>query len=221
MSMGKWSRTIPSQTNYSVLMVRQVLLEGIDVKDLKQASLRSAVAVVPQDTVLFNETILANIAYGRPGASREEVVRAAGGVLPPDAGSHALMLCCSLHSNTQMLQFASLAPMLQRRAEPRVQGIPGPECLHGHIAALEFICTSWRCWTAGAPAELAQLDKAVMRMTEGYDTLVGERGLKLSGGEKQRVAIARAFLRCTPVAAPVRAGFDSTLVMLLLRAAVV
>ena len=47
----------------------------------------------------------------------------------------------------------------------------------------------------GAWAELAQLDKAVMRMHEGYDTLVGERGLKLSGGEKQRVAIARAFLR--------------------------
>lgn len=56
----------------------QVLLEGVDVKDLKQASLRSAVAVVPQDTVLFNETILANIAYGRPGASREEIIRAAG-----------------------------------------------------------------------------------------------------------------------------------------------
>lgn len=60
----------------------QVLLEGIDVKDLRQASLRSAVAVVPQDTVLFNETILANIAYGRPGASREEIIRAAGTAMP-------------------------------------------------------------------------------------------------------------------------------------------
>ena len=47
-------------------------------------------------------------------------------------------------------------------------------------------------------AELAQLDKAVLRMAQGYDTLVGERGLKLSGGEKQRVAIARAFLRSRP-----------------------
>lgn len=85
-----------------------------------QASLRAAVAVVPQDTVLFNDTLLSNIAYGRPSASREEIVQA---------------------------------------------------------------------------AEMARLTDAIGRFPDGYDTMVGERGLKLSGGEKQRVAIARAFLR--------------------------
>lgn len=85
-----------------------------------QASLRAAVAVVPQDTVLFNDTLLSNIAYGKPSASREEIVQA---------------------------------------------------------------------------AEMARLTEAIGRFPEGFDTMVGERGLKLSGGEKQRVAIARAFLR--------------------------
>ena len=88
-----------------------------------QASLRAAVAVVPQDTVLFNDTLLSNIAYGRPSASREEIVQA---------------------------------------------------------------------------AEMARLTDAIGRFPDGYDTMVGERGLKLSGGEKQRVAIARAFLRSDP-----------------------
>ncbi len=86
-----------------------------------QASLRAAVAVVPQDTVLFNDTLLSNIAYGKPSATREEIVQA---------------------------------------------------------------------------AEMARLTEAIGRFPDGYDTMVGERGLKLSGGEKQRVAIARAFLRC-------------------------
>ncbi|KAK9823970.1 hypothetical protein WJX72_006707 [[Myrmecia] bisecta] len=97
-----------------------VLLDGHDVRSLVQASLRSCVAVVPQDTVLFNSTIRENIAYGRPTASREEIEQA---------------------------------------------------------------------------AQMAQLTSAIKRMPDGYDTVVGERGLKLSGGEKQRVAIARAFLR--------------------------
>eukprot|EP00891_Asterochloris_glomerata_P006206 jgi/Astpho2/6206/e_gw1.00088.34.1_t len=97
-----------------------VILDGIDVKDLKQASLRSAVAVVPQDTVLFNDTILNNIGYGRPEAPEDEIIKA---------------------------------------------------------------------------AEMARLSDAIARMPNGYSTMVGERGLKLSGGEKQRVAIARAFLR--------------------------
>jgi len=86
-----------------------------------QASLRAAVAVVPQDTVLFNDTLLSNIAYGKPSATREEILQA---------------------------------------------------------------------------AEMARLTEAIGRFPDGYDTMVGERGLKLSGGEKQRVAIARAFLRC-------------------------
>lgn len=97
-----------------------ILLDGIDTRDLQQASLRAAVAVVPQDTVLFNDTLLSNIAYGKPSATREEIVQA---------------------------------------------------------------------------AEMARLTEAIGRFPDGYDTMVGERGLKLSGGEKQRVAIARAFLR--------------------------
>ncbi|EIE23470.1 ABC family transporter: mitochondrial ATM1-like protein [Coccomyxa subellipsoidea C-169] len=97
-----------------------VQLDGIDVRELQQSSLRGAVAVVPQDTVLFADTILRNIRYGRPDATFQEIERA---------------------------------------------------------------------------AEMAQLKRVIDGMPDGYNTIVGERGLKLSGGEKQRVAIARAFLR--------------------------
>lgn len=98
----------------------RVLVDGQDVRSVTQRSLRQAIGIVPQDTVLFNDTIYYNLAYGRPEASREEVEQAA------------------------------------RMA---------------HIA--DFIDS----------------------LPQGYDTLVGERGLKLSGGEKQRVAIARAILK--------------------------
>jgi ABC-type transport system involved in Fe-S cluster assembly fused permease/ATPase subunit len=98
----------------------RVLLDGQDLRDVTQHSLRSAIGTVPQDVVLFNETLAYNIAYGRPGAGREEIMRAAKG-----AGLHRF-----------------------------IESLP--------------------C---------------------GYDTIVGERGLKLSGGEKQRVAIARVLLK--------------------------
>ncbi|HEX4869887.1 MAG TPA: ABC transporter ATP-binding protein/permease [Moraxellaceae bacterium] len=101
-----------------------VRINGVDVRDLTQDSLRAHIGIVPQDTVLFNDTIYYNVAYGRPGASYEEVVEAA-------------------------------------RA--------------AHI--LEFI----------------------QRLPKGWDTPVGERGLKLSGGEKQRVAIARTLLKNPPI----------------------
>jgi len=98
----------------------RVLIDGHDIRDVTQSSLRAAIGVVPQDTVLFNDTIRYNIAYGRVGASQAEVERA---------------------------------------------------------------------------ARLAQVHDFVVRLPEGYDTKVGERGLKLSGGEKQRVAIARTILK--------------------------
>ncbi len=98
----------------------RITFDGQDLRDLSQASLRAAIAVVPQDTVLFNDTIRYNIAYGRPGASDDEI-------------EHA--------------------------------------------------------------ARLAQVHDFVMKLPDGYATRVGERGLKLSGGEKQRVAIARAMLK--------------------------
>ena len=97
-----------------------VTVDGRDVRDLTQASLRAAIGVVPQDTVLFNDTIRYNIAYGRPGASQAEVEEA---------------------------------------------------------------------------ARLAQVHEFVLALPDGYETRVGERGLKLSGGEKQRVAIARTILK--------------------------
>ncbi len=102
----------------------RVTIDGQDVRDVTQDSLRAAIGIVPQDTVLFNDTIFYNIAYGRPGASRDEVIRAA------------------------------------RLAH-----------IHGFIETLP----------------------------KGYDTVVGERGLKLSGGEKQRVAIARTILKDPPI----------------------
>lgn len=95
-------------------------INGHDIRELTQASLRAAIGIVPQDTVLFNDTLLYNIQYGRPEASREEVE---------------------------------------------------------------------------AAARAAQLEAFIQRLPDGYQTRVGERGLKLSGGEKQRVAIARALLK--------------------------
>ena len=101
-----------------------VSIDGVDVRDMTQSSLRAAIGVVPQDTVLFNDTIGYNIAYGRPGASAEDVERA---------------------------------------------------------------------------ARLAQVHDFIESLPEGYETRVGERGLKLSGGEKQRVAIARTILKDPPI----------------------
>jgi len=97
-----------------------ITIDGQDIRDVRQSTLRAAIAIVPQDTVLFNDSIEYNIAYGRPGASHAEIVEA---------------------------------------------------------------------------ARLAQIHDFVARLPEGYATPVGERGLKLSGGEKQRVAIARAILK--------------------------
>ena len=98
----------------------RVAIDGQDIRSVQQKSLRAVIGIVPQDTVLFNDTIYYNIAYGRPDASREEVLEAA------------------------------------RAAH-----------IHDFIASLP----------------------------DGYEAKVGERGLKLSGGEKQRVAIARAILK--------------------------
>jgi ATP-binding cassette subfamily B protein len=97
-----------------------VLVDGRDVRDVTQKSLRAAIGVVPQDTVLFNDSIFYNIAYGRPGATAAEVEQA---------------------------------------------------------------------------ARLAQIHDFIVSLPQGYKTKVGERGLKLSGGEKQRVAIARTILK--------------------------
>ncbi len=102
----------------------RILIDGQDIRQTGQDSLRAAIGIVPQDTVLFNDTLYHNIEYGRPGASREEVIEA---------------------------------------------------------------------------ARAAHLDRFIEGLPDGYDTLVGERGLKLSGGEKQRVAIARAILKNPPI----------------------
>ncbi len=102
----------------------QILIAGQDIKQVTQASVRQAIGIVPQDTVLFNDTVEYNIAYGKPGATREQVIDAAQ----------------SAH-------------------------------IHSFISATP----------------------------KGYDTMVGERGLKLSGGEKQRVAIARTLLKNPPI----------------------
>ena len=102
----------------------RITIGGQDIRDVTQASVRQAIGIVPQDTVLFNDTIEYNIGYGRPGATHEEIEEAA------------------------------------RAAR-----------IHGFIASTP----------------------------KGYQTMVGERGLKLSGGEKQRVAIARTLLKNPPI----------------------
>jgi ATP-binding cassette subfamily B protein len=101
-----------------------ILIDGQSVKNVTQLSLRKAIGIVPQDTVLFNDSLGYNIAYGRPDASQDEIMAAA--------------------------KAAHLGPFLSR-------------------------------------------------LPEGLDTPVGERGLKISGGEKQRVAIARTLLKNTPI----------------------
>jgi len=101
-----------------------VLIDGQDIRDVTQTSLRAAIGIVPQDTVLFNDTIEYNIRYGRPDATEEEVREA---------------------------------------------------------------------------ARMAQIDGFIRDLPEGYNSMVGERGLKLSGGEKQRVAIARTILKSPPI----------------------
>ncbi len=101
-----------------------ILIDGQDLRDVTQESLHRAIGVVPQDTVLFNDTIYYNIAYGRDGATREEVE---------------------------------------------------------------------------AAARAAKIHDFILSLPEGYETQVGERGLKLSGGEKQRVGIARTLLKDPPI----------------------
>jgi ATP-binding cassette subfamily B protein len=98
----------------------RILIDGQDIRQVTQASLRAAIGIVPQDTVLFNDTIFYNIAYGRPSATASEVEQA---------------------------------------------------------------------------ARLARIHDFILHFPDGYNTVVGERGLKLSGGEKQRVAIARTILK--------------------------
>jgi ATP-binding cassette, subfamily B, heavy metal transporter len=102
----------------------RILIDGQDIRAVTQSSLRAAIGMVPQDTVLFNDTIRYNIHYGRDGASEGEVI---------------------------------------------------------------------------AAAENAQIDRFIRSLPQGYEAPVGERGLKLSGGEKQRVAIARTMLKAPPI----------------------
>ena len=102
----------------------RILIDGQDIRDVTQASLRAAIGIVPQDTVLFNDTIGFNIGYGRDGATEAEI---------------------------------------------------------------------------RAAADAAQIGRFIESLPDGYDTQVGERGLKLSGGEKQRVAIARTLLKNPPI----------------------
>jgi ATP-binding cassette subfamily B protein len=101
-----------------------IRIDGQDIREVSQESLRAAIGIVPQDTVLFNDTIGYNIQYGQPGAGFDDVARA---------------------------------------------------------------------------AKLAHLDGFIRSLPQGYETLVGERGLKLSGGEKQRIAIARTILKDPPI----------------------
>src|SRR5699024_9364865 len=101
-----------------------ITIDGQDVRDVTQKSLRAVIGMVPQDTVLFNDTIAYNIRYGRTSATQAEIE---------------------------------------------------------------------------AAAEIAQVGQFIESLPEGYGAMVGERGLKLSGGEKQRVAIARTVLKNPPI----------------------
>jgi len=101
-----------------------ILIDGQNIANVSQESLRNAIALVPQDPILFHRTLIDNIRYGRPGATKKEIMEAAG---------------------------------------------------------------------------LAHCDEFISSLPQGYQTYVGERGIKLSGGERQRVAIARAILKNAPI----------------------
>jgi subfamily B ATP-binding cassette protein MsbA len=102
----------------------EIKIDGVDIRRFKQKSMREQISFVLQETLLFHATVAQNIAYGKPQASREEIVRA---------------------------------------------------------------------------ARLANADEFIDRMTDGYDTMIGERGLTLSGGQRQRITIARAIIRDSPI----------------------
>jgi subfamily B ATP-binding cassette protein MsbA len=102
----------------------RIAIDGVDTRDYTLASLRAHIGIVTQETILFNETIASNIAYGRPGASFEEIVRA---------------------------------------------------------------------------AQLAYAHDFIVDLPQGYETIIGERGVRLSGGQRQRIAIARALLKNPPI----------------------
>jgi subfamily B ATP-binding cassette protein MsbA len=102
----------------------RIAIDGVDARDYTLASLRAHIGIVTQETILFNETIASNIAYGRPGASFEEIVRA---------------------------------------------------------------------------AQLAYAHDFIVDLPQGYETIIGERGVRLSGGQRQRIAIARALLKNPPI----------------------
>lgn len=101
-----------------------IFIDGKDIRDVTQQSLREAISYVPQESTLFHRSVFENIAYGRPEASREEVIKA---------------------------------------------------------------------------AKLANADEFIKKLPNGYETMVGERGIKLSGGQRQRIAIARAILKNAPI----------------------
>ena len=109
---------------FADVMGGAIYVDGQDIRDVTQQSLREAIAYVPQESSLFHRSVFENIAYGKPGASEEEVIHA---------------------------------------------------------------------------AKLANADEFIRELPEGYETLVGERGVKLSGGQRQRIAIARAILKDAPI----------------------
>lgn len=119
-----WNFVVKLLFRFYDVISGEILIDGQNIKTLNQRSVQSAIGVVPQDTVMFNESIYYNIAYGKRGASQCEVEK---------------------------------------------------------VAKLSFI------------------DTFIDKLPQGYDTLVGERGLKLFGGEKQRLAIARVLLKNLPI----------------------
>lgn len=138
-----------------------VLVGGRDVKSVTLESLRRSVGVVPQDVTLFNDSIAANIAYGRADCGDDDGDDEAEKLFGGEPSS-------SSSSSSSSPSVAATIPFATQ-------------------AEIE------------AAASAAAVHDAIMAMPQGYATVVGERGLKLSGGEKQRVALARAFARAPPL----------------------